>query len=149
MLWGLGARSGAAPRVSGRGGVSAGRAAVSPLAAARRSVPGAAGPARRGEASATAAFPAGQHLVPTGSGPVPRCPQRPGADMSRRPAETWETPLSSPLAAGRRAGAALGGRRPRPGAGRNPRANASPLVLCLSPSRLGLAAAAGCKCSCW
>lgn len=142
MLWGLGARSGAAPRPSSREGASASRAAVYLLAAARRAVPGAAGPARRGEASATAAFPAGQCLVLAGSGPGPRCPRRPGADMARRPAETWERPFSSspsplPVAAQERpwgdrppeGTVPLGGPRPRPGAGRNWRATR---LLCYS-----------------
>lgn len=122
--WGgrLGARSGAAPRPSSRGGgASAGRAAVCLLTAARRAVPGAAGPGRWGQATATAVFPAGQCLAPGRDPAVPGEPGRTCLVGLRKPGKGLSVRLPA-AAAGRRAGAALGGRRPRPGAGRNPRA---------------------------
>lgn len=75
-----------------------------------------------GEASPTVVFMAGQCLVCAGPGPGPRYPQRPGADVSRRPAETWETRLGSLPRWGQPRGVGRGRRCPRPGAGRSPRA---------------------------
>lgn len=73
-----------------------------------------------------------------GARPGPRCPRRAGADVSRRPAETWERPLGSPPRRRRRSSrrSGPGGTAPAARGWQKPTGNASPSGVCRSAPTL-------------